>query len=192
MLPIMLDVKTLNLALIVGAGDEGQAVRRLAMLDAAGATSVQVYAQNADEALVREAGARLINHIPPPKDFAKELADTHIVYIADMAEAEAAPLVAVAKKAKALVNLEDNKPYCDFHVPAMVRRGDLLLTISTNGKSPALARRIKSDLGAHYPEAWAERLNTLATSRTKWREAGASLSELSTRTNNLIDEKGWL
>lgn len=189
MLPIILDVQGLNLALIVGAEEDGQqSKRRLAMLDTAGAGSVKIFAPEADKELVQAAGDRLQKHYPTAED----LAAIQIVYIADMDEATAAPLVALAKEAKALVNLEDNKPYCDFHVPSMVRRGDLLLTISTNGKSPALSQRIKADLATRYPEAWAERLDIIATARTDWRKAGADLHELSTRTNNLIDEKGWL
>ena len=49
-----------------------------------------------------------------------------------------------------LVNVVDDPPHCNFHVPATVRRGALTLSISTGGTSPALARRIRQDLEQEY------------------------------------------
>ncbi len=44
------------------------------------------------------------------------------------------------------VNIVDKPEFCSFHVPAVVRRGDLSIAISTSGKSPALAREIRKKL----------------------------------------------
>lgn len=56
-------------------------------------------------------------------------------------------LIAVqAKENKQLVNVADDPESCSFHVPATIRRGDLAVAISTGGKSPAVAARIKNDL----------------------------------------------
>lgn len=55
----------------------------------------------------------------------------------------------VAKEAKeqgVLANIADSEEACDFLVPSYFRRGDLLVSISTAGKSPALAKRIRKDL----------------------------------------------
>ncbi|MDD4951864.1 MAG: bifunctional precorrin-2 dehydrogenase/sirohydrochlorin ferrochelatase [Desulfovibrionaceae bacterium] len=53
-----------------------------------------------------------------------------------------------------LCNIVDQPEKCSFIVPAMVRQGDLTLAISTGGRSPALAKRIRKDLeesfGAEY------------------------------------------
>ena len=68
----------------------------------------------------------------------------------------------------------------------------MLLTASTGGQSPGLARRLKADLSEKYPEAWAERVTELAAKRDQWRREGASFGELISRTNDVIDEKGWL
>jgi precorrin-2 dehydrogenase/sirohydrochlorin ferrochelatase len=55
----------------------------------------------------------------------------------------------------------DDPEYCDFYYPAVVRRGDLQIAISTNGQSPALAQRIRRELeiqfGPEYGE-WLEQL----------------------------------
>lgn len=49
-----------------------------------------------------------------------------------------------------MLNAVDDPPNCTFYVPACVRRGDLLISISTGGKSPMLARRIREQLEATY------------------------------------------
>ncbi|MEM7828717.1 MAG: bifunctional precorrin-2 dehydrogenase/sirohydrochlorin ferrochelatase [Candidatus Aenigmatarchaeota archaeon] len=45
-----------------------------------------------------------------------------------------------------LLNVVDNPEKCHFTVPSVIQRGDLLITISTSGKSPALSRKLREDL----------------------------------------------
>lgn len=58
------------------------------------------------------------------------------------------------RERNALVNTVDDVPHCDFIAPAVVRRGDLAVAISTNGKAPALAvrlrQRLQSELGDEH------------------------------------------
>lgn len=60
-----------------------------------------------------------------------------------------------------LCNAVDDPPNCDFYYPAVVRRGDLQIAISTGGQSPALAQRIRQELeqqfGPEY-ESWVAEL----------------------------------
>ena len=60
-----------------------------------------------------------------------------------------------------LCNAVDDPPNCDFYYPAVVRRGELQIAISTGGKSPALAQRIRQELehqfGPEY-ESWVAEL----------------------------------
>ena len=51
-----------------------------------------------------------------------------------------------AKSAGALINVADAPAACDFHVPAVLNRGDLQITVSTHGKSPAVAALVKQHL----------------------------------------------
>jgi precorrin-2 dehydrogenase / sirohydrochlorin ferrochelatase len=51
-----------------------------------------------------------------------------------------------AQRCGILCNSVDDPPNCDFYFPAVVRRGDLQIAISTAGESPALAQRIRQDL----------------------------------------------
>ncbi len=88
-----------------------------------------------------------------------------------------------------LVNVEDRPALCDFHSVAEIRRGDLLLTVSTNGASPRLAARIRARLEAEYPQLWSARLATLRQCRTVWRQQGSDVTAL---TDALLEANGWL
>ena len=55
-----------------------------------------------------------------------------------------------ARSAGVLVNVVDRPELCDFIVPAQVRRGDLLIAISTGGAAPSLARRLRVRLEKEF------------------------------------------
>lgn len=50
-----------------------------------------------------------------------------------------------------LCNAVDDPPFCDFFFPSIVKRGDLQIAISTAGESPALAQRLRKEIGAALP-----------------------------------------
>ncbi len=65
---------------------------------------------------------------------------------------------AVAKAAgrrSMLVNVVDIPELCNFYVNSQVRRGDLAISISTGGASPALSKRIRKELERQYGEEYA-------------------------------------
>lgn len=73
-----------------------------------------------------------------------------------------------ADRAKALgipVNAVDDPENCSFFIPAVVRRGDLSIGISTGGKSPSLAGQIRRQLEDQFGEEFEERLNILGRLR---------------------------
>ncbi len=49
-----------------------------------------------------------------------------------------------------LVNIVDNPRLCNFFVPSVLTRGDLQISISTGGKCPALAKKIRIDMESYY------------------------------------------
>lgn len=66
-----------------------------------------------------------------------------------------------AHQRNVLCNSVDDPPDCDFFYPSVVQRGDLQIAISTAGKSPALAQRLREEVDAMLPEdtgAWLDRL----------------------------------
>src|SRR5918992_702406 len=60
-----------------------------------------------------------------------------------------------AERRAMLVNIVDVPPLCNFILPAIVRTGPLAIAISTAGASPALAKRIKSEIADEYGEPYA-------------------------------------
>lgn len=76
----------------------------------------------------------------------------------------------VAEDCKArniLVNIVDDPSNCNFIVPAQVKRGPLSISISTNGLSPMLARKIREDLEAYFGPEYSEYLELLGTIRRR-------------------------
>jgi len=186
MFPIVVDLVKLRVIL---AGNGPQAVRRLSLLDEDCAGSVTVHAPAPSEALVSCAGARLVRRWPTPA----EVASVRLLLIADGIEASAlSGLVAAARAAGTLVNVEDRPELSDFHSPAMVRRGDLLITVSTGGRSPALARRLGRFLAEVFGPEWQARLADLAALRSQWREGGANPSTICARTEDWVERHGRL
>ncbi len=56
------------------------------------------------------------------------------------------------KKKGVLVNVADNPPYCDFYMGGIVTKGNVKIAISTNGKSPTTAKRIRQFFEDVIPE----------------------------------------
>ena len=72
-----------------------------------------------------------------------------------------------AQKQKILVNVADTPELCDFYLGCIVKKGDLKIAISTNGKSPTLAKRVKEILNDAFPDEVQEILNNLEIIRKK-------------------------
>jgi siroheme synthase-like protein len=69
-----------------------------------------------------------------------------------------------------LVNVVDVPPLCNFILPAIVRTGPLAIAISTAGASPALAKRLKREIGEIYGEPYA-RLAVILNEARGWAKA---------------------
>jgi uroporphyrin-III C-methyltransferase / precorrin-2 dehydrogenase / sirohydrochlorin ferrochelatase len=69
----------------------------------------------------------------------------------------------------------DDVPNCDFIAPAIVRRGDVVVAISTGGRSPAMARRVREHLDRTLPNWWGDLLEVAATERRALRAAGTAV-----------------
>jgi siroheme synthase-like protein len=70
-----------------------------------------------------------------------------------------------ARERGVLCNSVDEPERCDFYYGAVVRRGDLQIAISTAGKSPALAHRIRTELEKQFDSSYAGWLNWLGKVR---------------------------
>jgi len=71
-----------------------------------------------------------------------------------------------AKRSRALVNVVDDPGPSDFIIPSFFRRKDLTIAVSTAGKSPALARKIRRILEEKYGEEYASLLSLIGEVRS--------------------------
>jgi len=70
-------------------------------------------------------------------------------------------IASVCKEKKVLTNVADKPELCDFYLGSIVQKGNLKIAISTNGKSPTIAKRIKEVLNETIPEEMDELLNNM-------------------------------
>jgi precorrin-2 dehydrogenase / sirohydrochlorin ferrochelatase len=170
MLPIVLDLGRCDIVLI-GAG--AAASRRRQLLDEAGATRVRVFT-------------------PPHLPSESALATARLVFITDRRAPYVAELVTRARACGALVHVEDEPAQSDLHLPAVLRRGNLTIAISTSGASPALAVRLKQALAEWFGPEWRGRTEEIAALRRNLRDAGADAQSLKQCTEDLIERRRWL
>lgn len=92
-----------------------------------------------------------------------------------------------ALKRGILVNIVDKPGVCNFIVPSVVDRDDLVITISTSGKSPALAKKIRGELEASYGEEYSIVLTIMGAVREKLLKASNNLEKNRTMFYRLLD-----
>jgi precorrin-2 dehydrogenase / sirohydrochlorin ferrochelatase len=185
MLPLSIDLTRLSLALI---GNGAPCLRRLGLLDAAGAPSLTVFSAAPVPELAQAAGDRLRRHWPSRDD----LRGTQLVFIADVPEPERSALAATARLAGAILHVEDAPALTDCHAPAVLRRGGLTIAVSTDGAAPGLAAEIRNFLGGLLGPEWQERLEHIKTLRHHWRAVGADHVRVRRLTAARLDRYGWL
>ncbi|MDE2515892.1 MAG: siroheme synthase [Rhodospirillales bacterium] len=185
MFPVALDLARLPVVL---AGSGRLALRRLALLDDAGAGAVRVFCPDAaDAALQAAAGARFCVGLPD----AAAIAAARLLLVAGLDGDASAALAALARARGVLVNVEDDLSDCDFHVPAMHRAGDLLIAVSTGGQSPTLAQAIRARIAACFGPEWAGRLARAAALRRALRADGADGRAVGEAVRALAANEAW-
>lgn len=152
---------------------------------------VKVGLTGSGEALARrrshlaEAGITPVNLLP-----GDSFEGLDLLYVAGLDLPSSAALATSAKALGILVNVEDEPSLCDFHAPSTVRRGDLLLTVSSSGRSPGLVRLIREWLSGQFGAEWSDRVQEAGVKRTKWRAVGMPAAKVAQETRALAAE--WL
>jgi siroheme synthase-like protein len=144
-----------RLVVIVGGGKIAEG--KISGLLAAGAR-VRVISPAITPAFVEWVRERKIEWLP--KVFAPgDLLGAYLVIAATSAPGVSQAVFREAESCGILCNAVDDIEHCHFYYGAVVQRGDLQIAISTNGKSPALAQRLRQELEAQFGpeyELWLE------------------------------------
>jgi siroheme synthase-like protein len=162
--PVFVKLEELKL-LIVGGGNVGLEKLQTVLLNSP-STPITLIASRILPAIHELAGQfpniRLLERPWHPNDL--EYTDIAIVAVNDRTVSET-----VAHHARArgiLVNVADTPDLCDFYLGSVVRRGNLKIAISTNGKSPTVAKRLKEEIGNMIPDEMDALLDNMQTIRT--------------------------
>lgn len=160
--PINLDIGGRK-CLVVGGG--GVATRKVQSLLNCGA-HVTVVSPAISETLESLAGQEALTLIR--RTYQSTDLDGHFLVIGatdDMALSRR--INADAEERGMLCNIADVPEICNFILPAVIRRGDLLLTVSTSGKSPAFAKHLRKQLQYEYGDEYARFLELMGRIRKR-------------------------
>lgn len=188
MFPLMLDL-TASTVFVIGAG--AALSGRLKSLNEHAVARVFVFAANPDAEFEAVASSHLVRRWPVPDDFVAHR--PQLVFIADVAEVDAAQWAEMARAHGALVHVQDRIPLCDFHLPAILRRGHLQLTVSTDGTAAGLARILRDYLAERvFGPEWEERVRDVANARLMWKKHGLTMDKLGAAIADMVKSRGWL
>ncbi|MCF8034275.1 MAG: bifunctional precorrin-2 dehydrogenase/sirohydrochlorin ferrochelatase [Desulfarculaceae bacterium] len=182
--PALLDLKD-RLVLLVGGGRV--ASRKLASLLAAGARVRLVSPELAPETreLTGDPKVELFSRGFEPAD----LEGAWLVVCATSDEALNRAVAAAGEQAGVFVNVVDVPPLCSFIVPAVVRRGELTVAVSTGGASPAAARRLRQRLDDEFGPEWGPYLAVLRAARARLTALGRPAAENRPVFYQLVDSE---
>ena len=160
--PVHLDIKGRR-CLVVGGGPVG--TRKVHTLLDCGArvTVVSPEATEALEALADEGAITLKPRSYRPGD----LSGMFLVIVATDDETLNRRISREAENMNLLCNVADRPDICNFILPSIVQQGDLIITISTSGKSPALAKKLRRQLENQFGGEYAELLQIMGAVRRK-------------------------
>jgi len=116
----------------------------------------------------------------------------NIVMVAGLPYETSAQIANAARAAGKLVNVEDVNELCDFYFMANVKRGDLLIAVSTNGASPTLAGKIRDYIGKRFGAEWGAQTEELKNLRNGLKQQGKTMREVMLESEKFLSDKGWL
>jgi precorrin-2 dehydrogenase/sirohydrochlorin ferrochelatase len=167
--PVMLDIRERPVTVI--GGDRIAAEKAAALAGSGARVSVISPEFSAEMLELAERGlVRLRRKIYEPGD----LAGAFIVVAATTDQAMIEAIWRETQERNQPVNIVDVPRSCSFILPSILRRGKLTVAVSTEGASPALAKRIRQQLEEDFPPAYEAYIELAALVRTHLRQQGVA------------------
>jgi precorrin-2 dehydrogenase len=160
--PVYLDIKDRD-CLVIGGGSVG--TRKVLTLLSCGA-NVTVVSTAATEKLHQLSNNGMIKLKERPFQ-TTDLDDRFLVIGATDNQELNFNIHAEAERHGLLCNIADRPKVCNFILPSIVNRGDLIIAISTSGKSPAFAKKLRKHLEKEFGDEYAEFLKLMGAIRKK-------------------------
>lgn len=180
--PIGLDISGRR-CLVIGGGEVGD--RKAQRLLECGAR-VSIVGRELTPALAGLAQEGRIAHIPGDYD-EEHLEGVFLVIGATDDRLVNERIYRDARKRGVLANIVDDPERCDFILPALCRQGDLVITVATGGKSPALAKKLRQELEERYGPEYEVLLKLMGELRSKIIDRGEGSDENRKLFETLVD-----
>lgn len=181
-LPINLDVRG-RPCLVVGGGEVGE--RKVRSLLDCGA-EVCLVSRELTQGLENLAESGAIRHVD--REYRTEYLNGVALVFAATNDTELNGRVSREAQARGIwINVADQPEFCTFIVPASVRRGDLTITVSTGGRSPALAARIRASLEEEFGPAYGQFVRLMGLIRARVLANGRPAGENREYFRRLVD-----
>lgn len=163
--PVFLKLEELRV-LLVGGGNTG--LEKLSAIIAnAPQTRVTLVAPQINEAVHQLATRHPNIEIHTREYLSTDVADVDLVITAVDDPVLSERIRSDAKAAGKLINAADKPELCDFYLGSIVRKGNLKIAISTNGKSPTIAKRLKEVLNEVMPDELDDVLENMQVIRNR-------------------------
>ena len=159
--PIFLKLEGRN-CLVVGGGQVG--TQKIAGLLDAGA-KVTVVDPSPSVAVREFFSSRVVWH--ERNYFPGDLNGVYLVIAATSDSKVNQQIYAEAQSRGILANVVDVPPLCDFYYPAVVRRGALVVAVSSQGESPHLAQRVRDEINKLLPEELEDAVKRIGNERRR-------------------------
>jgi precorrin-2 dehydrogenase/sirohydrochlorin ferrochelatase len=159
--PIHLDIQNRN-CLVVGGGGVG--TRKVETLLKCGAKVTVVSPEISDRLQNLAESARLT--LKPRPYRTEDIEGMFLVIGASDDETLNRQISSDAERRNTLCNIADQPEKCNFILPSIVRRDDLVITISTSGRSPALAKKLRKKLERRFGPEYGDFLKLMGAIRS--------------------------
>ena len=162
--PVALDLRD-RLCLVVGGGPVAEA--KVEGLLEAGARVTVVSPELTEPLAAWAIDGRIIHR---PHEYRTDDLDGQQLVFSATDRREVTEVVAADARRRGLwVNAADDPAFCDFLLPSVLRRGRLIVAVSTGGASPGLAARVRQDLEAYFAREYDELVELAAEVRAELR-----------------------